>query len=68
MVGPGGNPLTGCGLLVRAFRARSTLEAALPSFLDDLRSESPASLVHQLLQTRRREPLTEAPDIEADTP
>ena len=66
--GPGGNPLTGCGLLVGPFVRRSTLEAALPSFLDDLRSESPASLVHQLLQTRRGEPLTEAPDIDGDTP
>ena len=45
------------------FVRRSTLEAALPAFLDDLRSESPAVLDHQLLQTRRGEPLTEAPDL-----
>lgn len=48
------------------FVRRSTLEAALPAFLDDLRSESPALLEHQLLQTRRGEPLTEAPDLAGD--
>lgn len=45
------------------FVRRSTLEAALPAFLDDLRSEAPARLEHQLLRTRRGEPLTEAPDL-----
>lgn len=44
------------------FVRRSTLEAALDSFLDDLRAESPASLEHELLRTHRREPLTELPD------
>jgi hypothetical protein len=44
------------------FVRRSTLEAALGSFLDDLRAESPASLDHSLLRTHRGEPLTEAPD------
>lgn len=44
------------------FVRRSTLEAALVSFLDDLRAESPASLDHTLLRTQRGEPLTEAPD------
>jgi hypothetical protein len=38
------------------------LEAALPAFLEDLRSESPASLEHQLLKTRRSEPFTEFAD------
>jgi hypothetical protein len=41
------------------FVRRSTLEEALPPFLADLRAESPASLEHQLLRTRRGEPLTE---------
>jgi hypothetical protein len=45
------------------FVRRSTLEAALPSFLDDLRAESPASLEHRLLRTGRGEPFTEAPDL-----
>ena len=45
------------------FVRRSTLEAALVSFLDDLRAESPASLDHTLLRTQRSEPLTEAPDL-----
>ena len=44
------------------FVRRSTLEAALGSFLDDLRSESPGSLDHTLLRTQRGEPLTEAHD------
>jgi len=44
------------------FVRRSTLEAALGSFLDDLRAESPASLDHTLLRTQRAEPLTETPD------
>jgi len=43
------------------FVRRATLEAALPEFLDDLRSESPASLDYSLLRTNRREPLTEFP-------
>jgi hypothetical protein len=43
------------------FVRRSTLEAALVSFLDDLRAEAPASLDHTLLRTNRGEPLTEAP-------
>jgi hypothetical protein len=42
---------------------RSTLEAALVSFLADLRSESPASLEHSLQRTSRSEPLTEAADL-----
>jgi hypothetical protein len=37
---------------------RSSLEAALPPFLADLRSEGAASLEHSLLRTRRGEPLT----------
>jgi hypothetical protein len=44
------------------FVRRSTLEAALPSFLDDLRSEAPASMEHRFLRTHRGEPLTEVPD------
>ncbi|MEB3168865.1 MAG: DUF1816 domain-containing protein [Cyanobium sp.] len=44
------------------FVRRSTLEAALPPFLADLRAEAPARLEHQLLQTRRGEPLTEYGD------
>ncbi len=43
------------------FVRRSTLENMLPAFLDDLRSESPASMEHQLLRARRGEPLTEIP-------
>jgi hypothetical protein len=49
------------------FVRRSTLEAALPSFLDDIRAESPASLDYKLLRTGRGEPLTEAPDLPADS-
>lgn len=45
------------------FVRRSTLEAALPAFLDDLRAESPALLEHQLVRTHREEPLTEALDL-----
>ncbi len=45
------------------FVRRRSLEAALSGFLDDLRSESPASLEHQCLRTGRGEPLTEAPDL-----
>ena len=44
------------------FVRRTTLETALLAFLDDLRSESPASLEHQLLKTRRSEPFTEFAD------
>jgi hypothetical protein len=45
------------------FVRRSTLEAALPAFLADLRSEAPASLESTWLRTSRQEPLTEAPDL-----
>ncbi len=45
------------------FIRRSTLEAALPAFLDDLRSEAPASLQSTCLRTSRQEPLTEAADL-----
>lgn len=41
------------------FTRRRTLEAELPAFLDDLQSESPGSLDHQVLRRRRGEPLTE---------
>jgi hypothetical protein len=41
------------------FVRRGTLESHLPAFLNDLRAESPGSLDHQLLRTRRGEPLTE---------
>lgn len=44
------------------FVRRSTLEAALDSFLVDLRAEGPASLEHQCLRTSRSEPLTELPE------
>ena len=47
---------------VGPFVRRSTLEQALPGFLDDLRAESPAALEHQLLRTQRGEPLTETPE------
>jgi hypothetical protein len=47
---------------------RSTLEEALPPFLDDLRSESPASLDYECLRTSRGEPLTESPDLAARPP
>ena len=40
------------------FVRRSTLERELDTFLNDLRSESPAVLEHQLLRTRRSEPFT----------
>lgn len=43
------------------FVRRSTLEAALPEFLEDLRSEAPASLECTLQRTSRQEPLTEFP-------
>ena len=45
------------------FVRRSTLEAALPTFLADLRSEAPGSLESTCLRTSRQEPLTEAPDL-----
>jgi hypothetical protein len=41
------------------FVRRTTLEQQLPAFLNDLRSEGPASLEHRLLRTNRGEPLTE---------
>ncbi|MCT0201830.1 DUF1816 domain-containing protein [Synechococcus sp. CS-603] len=41
------------------FVRRRHLEAKLPAFLADLRSEAPASLSHDLLRVRRGEPLTE---------
>lgn len=41
------------------FTQRRSLEAELPAFLADLQSEAPGSLEHQLLRTRRGEPLTE---------
>lgn len=50
------------------FVRRSTLEAALPEFLEDLRSESPASLDYTLLRTNRREPLTEFPGADGAGP
>lgn len=48
------------------FVRRSTLEAALPPFLADLRAESPSSLEHDLRRICRREPLTEFLDDGAD--
>ena len=48
------------------FVRRSTLEAALTTFLADIRAESPSSLDYKLLRTGRGEPLTEAPDLPAD--
>ena len=50
------------------FVRRSTLEAALPAFLDDLRSESPASLDYSLERTTRGEPLTEFPSPDGAGP
>ena len=41
------------------FVRQASLNAALPAFLDELRSESPASLQHTLLRARRHEPFTE---------
>jgi hypothetical protein len=41
------------------FVRRSTLEAELPAFVEDLRAEAPTSLEVELLRTRRGEPLTE---------
>ncbi|MEY4431542.1 MAG: hypothetical protein RLZZ533_1478 [Cyanobacteriota bacterium] len=43
---------------------RSSLEAALPPFLADLRSEGAAEVNHTLLRTRRSEPLTISPDAD----
>ena len=37
---------------------RNSLEAALPPFLADLRSEGAADVQHSLLRARRAEPLT----------
>jgi hypothetical protein len=44
------------------FIRRHTLEAALVPFLEDLRTEAPASMEHRLLRTSRDEPFTELPD------
>lgn len=44
------------------FVRRRSLEAALPAFLEDIRAEGPSALEHQLLRTRRGEPLTETPE------
>lgn len=44
------------------FVRRQTLEAALEPFLEDLRTEAPASMEHRLLRTSRDEPFTELPD------
>lgn len=41
------------------FTRRRSLDAELPAFLADLQSESPGALEHQVLRTRRGEPLTE---------
>jgi hypothetical protein len=41
------------------FVRRSTLEQALPAFLSDIQAESPVGLDHELVRTRRGEPLTE---------
>jgi len=43
------------------FVRRSTLEAALVPFLDDLRTEAPAKMEYRFLRTTRHEPLTELP-------
>lgn len=45
---------------------RSSLEAALPPFLADLRSEGAGELRHTLLRTRRGEPLTITAESGAD--
>ena len=44
------------------FVRRQTLEAALLPFLEDQRTEAPASMEHRLLRTSRDEPFTELPD------
>ena len=44
------------------FVRRSTLEAQLKGFLDDLRDEAPSNVEVEMLRTRRGEPLTEAMD------
>lgn len=44
------------------FVRRTSLEVALPPFLEDIRSEGPQQLEHRLLRTRRGEPLTETPE------
>jgi hypothetical protein len=41
------------------FVRRQELEAALPAFLEDVRAEAPGAIEHELVRTRRREPLTE---------
>jgi len=40
------------------FLTRRGLTTELESFLDDIRSEAPASVDHAILRTRRGEPLT----------
>ena len=45
---------------------RSSLEAALPPFLADLRSEGAGKPRHTLLRTRRGEPLTITAESGAD--
>ena len=50
------------------FVRRSTLEEALPAFLEDLRSESPASLDYNLLRINRGEPLTEFRAVDGAAP
>jgi hypothetical protein len=45
------------------FMRRSSLDAALPTFLADLRSEAPGRLEATCLRTSRQEPLTEAADL-----
>lgn len=47
------------------FVRRRTLEAALIPFLEDLRSEAPASMEHRFLRTSRSEPFTELPNASA---
>jgi hypothetical protein len=43
------------------FVRQASLDAALPAVLDELRSESPASLQFTLRRARRQEPFTETP-------
>ena len=40
------------------FVRRTSLQAALPDFLADLASESPAAIEHSLIRCRRTEPFT----------
>ncbi|MEB3265990.1 MAG: DUF1816 domain-containing protein [Cyanobacteriota bacterium] len=48
------------------FVRRDQLDDSLPAFLEDVRSEGPAEIRHDILQTRRGEPLTEASDLTID--